>query len=92
MGEARRTPRQSARGSDPSVLTARDSASKSKSHHLPTGHFQGPFSSGETREQSLLSLGWGGMCYTEGKRGAEAAHRETLGGDVSQLTADPGSS
>ena len=88
MGEAR-TPRQSAQGSDPSVLTVRDSASKTKSHHLPTGHFQGPFSSGETREQSLLSLG--GMCYTEGKRRAEAAHRETLGGDVSQLTADPGS-
>lgn len=89
MGEARRTPRQSAQGSDPSVLTARDSSSKTKSHHLPTGHFQGPFSSGEKREQSLPSLQ--GMCYTEGKRGAEAAHRETPGGDVSQLTADPGS-
>lgn len=71
MGEARRTPRQSARGSDPSVLTARDSASKSKSHHLPTGHFQGPFSSGETREQSLLSLGCGGgdVLYRRQERG-----------------------
>ena len=31
------------------------------------------------------------MCSTEGKKGAEAAHRETLYEDVSQLSADPGS-
>lgn len=67
MGEARRTPRQSAQGSDPSVLTARDSSSKTKSHHLPTGHFQGPFSWG--KEGAITPESTGNVLYRRQERG-----------------------